>query len=198
MTSGLQCSDLIERYLSTCDIRFLRDERGGAYFSVPNAHYGRLHVHLEISASFGDMLTVQVTPARSFPAADRPWLTRFADAWNEQNRSVTALLGLAPSLSASASRCADPSGSVRTSPSTTLLRSSATPLRRDGPLRRVGAGWRIGSTRESLLQDAGWNAAPSGGRGESVTDFPEDTREARVRRRIRLKCPSGVGHPFIV
>ncbi len=92
MTSGSLCTDLIERYLSTCDVRFLCDERGGAYFSVPNAHYRRLHVHLEISRSFGDVLIIQVAPAGSFPVADRPWLTHFADTWNLQNRGVTALL----------------------------------------------------------------------------------------------------------
>ncbi len=92
MTSGSLCTDLIERYLSTCDMRFLRDERGGAYFCVPNAHYRRLNVHLEISPSFGDVLTIQVSPASSFPIADRPWLTDVADAWNLQNREVTALL----------------------------------------------------------------------------------------------------------
>ncbi len=96
MTSGSQCTDLIERYLSTCDIPSLRDERGGAYFCVPNAHYRRLNVHLEISASFGDVLTIQVSSASSFPVADRPWLTCFADTWNLKNRGVTALLHTSP------------------------------------------------------------------------------------------------------
>lgn len=92
MTSASLLTELIERYLSTCDMRFLRDERGGAYFCVPNAHYGRLNVQFEISSSFGDVLTVKVSPATSLPIADRPWLTHFADTWNLRNREVTALL----------------------------------------------------------------------------------------------------------
>ncbi len=144
MTSGLQCSDLIERYLSTCDMRFLRDERGGAYFSVPNAHYGRLHVHLEISPSFGDMLTVQVTPARSFPAADRPWLTRFADTWNLQNRGVTALLH-GSSEPQRIGLVARRSQWIRDDISFDDFASFVdhTIAARNRPLRRIGAGWRV-------------------------------------------------------
>ncbi len=92
MTSESHCTNLIERYMSTCDLRFLRDEQGGAFFCVPSAHHQRLHIHLEISPSFGDVLVIQVTPASSFPIADRPWLTHSADTWNEQNREVSALL----------------------------------------------------------------------------------------------------------
>ena len=92
MTSDALCSDLIERYISTFEAGFLSDEHGGAYFCVPSAHHRRLHVHLEISPSFGDMLTIEVTPVRSFPDSDRAWLTHVADTWNRQNRDVTALL----------------------------------------------------------------------------------------------------------
>ena len=92
MTSDALCSDLIERYISTFEAGFLSDEHGGAYFCVPSAHHRRLHVHLEISPSFGDMLTIEVTPVRTFPDSDRPWLTHVADTWNRQNRDVTALL----------------------------------------------------------------------------------------------------------
>ena len=92
MTSDALCSDLIERYISTVEVQFIRDERGGAYFCVPSAHHRRLHVHLEVSPSFGDMLTIEVAPVRSFPDYDRPWLTQVADTWNQQNRDVTALL----------------------------------------------------------------------------------------------------------
>ncbi|OBH02032.1 MULTISPECIES: YbjN domain-containing protein [unclassified Mycobacterium] len=92
MTRESLCADLIERYLSTCDVRFLQDERGGAYFFVPSADHQRLRVHLEISPSFGDVLTVQVTPANAFPVADRRRLTHMADAWNRRNRDVTAVV----------------------------------------------------------------------------------------------------------
>jgi hypothetical protein len=92
MTSESLCANLIERYLCTSGLRFLRGQHDGEYFFVANAHPRRLHVHLEISPSFGDVLIIRVTPARFFPAADRPWLTHFADTWNQQNRDVTAIV----------------------------------------------------------------------------------------------------------
>jgi hypothetical protein len=92
MTSESLGANLIERYMSTCGLRFFRGQRDGEYFFVANAHPRRLHVHLEISPSFGDVLIIQVTPACNFPVADRPWLTHFADTWNQQNREVTAIV----------------------------------------------------------------------------------------------------------
>lgn len=96
MTSETLCANLVERYLSTCGLRFLRGDHDGEYFCVVNArsgaHPGRLHVHFEISPSFGDMVSISVTPGRFFPVADRPWLTHLADSWNQQNRGVTAIL----------------------------------------------------------------------------------------------------------
>ncbi|MGO9926206.1 MAG: hypothetical protein ACLPLP_08715 [Mycobacterium sp.] len=92
MTSESLCANLIERYMSTCGLRFFRGQRDGEYFFVANAHPRRLHVHLEISPSFGDVLIIRVTPACNFPVADRPWLTHFADAWNQQNHKVTAIV----------------------------------------------------------------------------------------------------------
>ncbi|OBF47855.1 hypothetical protein A5787_09930 [Mycobacterium sp. 852002-50816_SCH5313054-b] len=92
MTAQSLSRNLIERYLSTSGLRFLRGEHDGEYFCVVNADSGRLHVHLGISPSFGDMLTIGVAPASSFRAADRPWLTRLADTWNKRNRKVTAIV----------------------------------------------------------------------------------------------------------
>lgn len=92
MTSETLCANLIDRYLSTRGLRFLRGDLDGEYFCVVNPHTGRLHVRLEISPSFGDVLMVSVTPARVFPVTDRPWLTQCADTWNRQNRGVTALI----------------------------------------------------------------------------------------------------------
>ncbi len=92
MTNESLCANLIERYMSTCGLRFLRGEHNGEYFCVANAHPGRLHVHLEISPSFGDVLIISVSPGRFLPVADRPWLTHFADTWNQQNRGVTAIV----------------------------------------------------------------------------------------------------------
>jgi hypothetical protein len=92
MTSESPCADLIERYMSTCGLRSFRGQHDGEYFFVANAHTRRLHVHLEISPSFGDVVIIRVTPASFFPVANRPWLTQFADTWNRQNREVTAIV----------------------------------------------------------------------------------------------------------
>ncbi|WP_156687081.1 YbjN domain-containing protein [Mycobacterium sp. Marseille-P9652] len=92
MTRELLCANLIEGYLATSGLRHLRGEHEGEYFCVVNTDRGRLHVHLEMSPSFDDVLVVSVTRGRLLPAADRLWLTHFADAWNRRNRGVTALL----------------------------------------------------------------------------------------------------------
>jgi hypothetical protein len=92
MTSETLCANLVDRYLSTRGLRFLRGDHDGEYFCVVNPHPGRLHVHLKMSPSFGDVLMVSVAPARFFPVADRPALTHFADTWNLQHRAVTAIV----------------------------------------------------------------------------------------------------------
>jgi hypothetical protein len=92
MTSETLCVNLIERYLSTRGLRFLRGDHDGEYFCVVNPDPGRLHVHLEMSPSFGDVLMISVTPSRFSPVTDRPWLTQYADTWNRQNRGVTAIV----------------------------------------------------------------------------------------------------------
>jgi hypothetical protein len=92
MTSGSPCANLIERYVRSCGLRFLRGEHEGEYFCVVNAHPRRLHVHLEISTTFGDVLIIRVTPASFFTLADRPLLTHFADTWNQRNSEVTAIV----------------------------------------------------------------------------------------------------------
>jgi hypothetical protein len=91
MSSASLCANLIERYLRTCGLRFLRGEHDGEYFCVATRPQ-RLRLHLEISPSFGDVLTILVSPACNFPVADRPWLTHLADTWNRQNRGVTAVV----------------------------------------------------------------------------------------------------------
>lgn len=68
MTSETLCANLIDRYLSTRGLRFLRGDHDGEYFCVVNPHLGRLHVHLQMSPSFGDMLMINVSPARFFPS----------------------------------------------------------------------------------------------------------------------------------
>ena len=92
MTSERLCGNLIERYLWSSGLRFFRGRHDGEYFFVADAHPRRLHVHLEMSSSFDDVLSVRIAPACFFPVADRPWLTQFADTWNQQNREVTAIV----------------------------------------------------------------------------------------------------------
>jgi hypothetical protein len=91
MTSETLCENLIEGYLSTRGLRFLRGDHDGEYFCVVDAPR-RLHVHLKASPSFGDMLMISVTPSRFSRATDRAALTEFADAWNRRNRGVTAIV----------------------------------------------------------------------------------------------------------
>ena len=92
MTSESLCVNWIERYVRTCGLQFLKGEHDGEYFCVANAHPRRLHIHLEISPSFGDVLVIRVAPACLFAVAYRPWLTHFADAWNQRNREITAIV----------------------------------------------------------------------------------------------------------
>ncbi|BBZ44509.1 hypothetical protein [Mycobacterium parmense] len=92
MTSQSACARLIERYVAASGLRFVRGEHECEYFGATGTRRGRLHVHLEMSPSFDDVFTIQVTPAGFFSVADGVWLTNFADTWNHQNRGVTALV----------------------------------------------------------------------------------------------------------
>lgn len=84
-------TNLIERYLCTRARRYFRGRHDGEFFFVLNTAL-RLHVHLEIPPLHPDVFTIRVTPAYFFPASDRARLTALADAWNEQNRDVTAIV----------------------------------------------------------------------------------------------------------
>ena len=127
--------------------------------------YRRLNVHLEISPSFGDVVTIQVTPARSFPCR-RPAL---ADALRrhvepEEPRSHRARCTVPLILSASALWPAGPSGSGKTSPSTTSLPSLTAPLR---PRSTSSLNWHRLSNRSRRRSRCCetpaefWRAAPS-------------------------------------
>ncbi|MCA2241791.1 MULTISPECIES: YbjN domain-containing protein [Mycobacterium] len=91
MTNEQLCANLVERYLRTRGRQYFRGHRDGEYFFVTGAPR-RLHVHFEISPAHDDVLIIRVTPGCYFPAADRPWLTYFADTWNRQQRHVTAIV----------------------------------------------------------------------------------------------------------
>ncbi len=92
MKSEPLCADLVERYLCTRGSRYFRGHHDGEFFYVANTRPRRLHVHLEVCPTHGDVLMIRVTPACFFPATDRPWLTQFADTWNAQDREVVAIV----------------------------------------------------------------------------------------------------------
>lgn len=92
MTSEPLCADLIERYLCTRGSRYFRGRHDGEFFYVANTRPRRLHVHLEVCPTHDDVLLIRVTPACFFPATDRPWLTHFADTWNQRDREVVAVV----------------------------------------------------------------------------------------------------------
>src|SRR6516225_8098889 len=76
MTSEPLCANLIERYLCARGSRYFRGQHDGEFFYVANTRPRRLHVHLEICPTHGDVLMIRVTPACFFPATDRPSQTR--------------------------------------------------------------------------------------------------------------------------
>jgi hypothetical protein len=92
MTSEPLTVDLIERYLCTRGSRYFRGQHDGEFFYVANTRPRRLHVHLGISRWHSDVFTCRVAPACFFPATDSARLASLADAWNQQNREVTAVV----------------------------------------------------------------------------------------------------------
>ncbi len=85
-------TELTERYLRSRGIRHFRGQHDSECFFVSNAGARRLHVHLGISRWHGDVFNIRVAPAFFFPAADTARLAEIADAWNQQNREVTAIV----------------------------------------------------------------------------------------------------------
>jgi hypothetical protein len=92
MTSEPLCANLIERYLCARGSRYFRGQHDGEFFYVANTRPRRLHVHLEICPTHGDVLMIRVAPACFFPATDGPWLMHFADTWNRQDHEVIAIV----------------------------------------------------------------------------------------------------------
>jgi hypothetical protein len=92
MTNEPLCANLIERYLCTRGSRYFCGQHDGEFFYVANTRPRRLHVHLGISRWHSDVFTVRVAPDCFFPAADSGRLASLADAWNQQNREVTAIV----------------------------------------------------------------------------------------------------------
>jgi hypothetical protein len=85
-------TDLIERYVRSRGRRYFAGQHDGEYFFIANAHPRRLYVHLGISRWHPDVFTIRIAPAHFFPAADDARLEQLADAWNQQNADVTAVV----------------------------------------------------------------------------------------------------------
>ncbi len=85
-------TELIERYLRTRKLRYFRGHHDGEFFFIHTVGHERLHVHLEIDPADPETLTIRVTPAHFFPAADRARLMHFADTWNEDAGRVKAVV----------------------------------------------------------------------------------------------------------
>jgi hypothetical protein len=92
MTTEPLATDLIERYLRSRGRRYFRGQHDGAFFFVAKAIPRPLHVHLEISPAQREVLTIRIDPACFFPAADRTRLAQIAEAWNQRNHDVTAVV----------------------------------------------------------------------------------------------------------
>ena len=90
MTTEPFGTELIERYLRARKLRYFRGCHDGEFFFLLTVGHERLHVHLEAAAA--DHVTVRVTPANFFPAADRPRLQQFIDNWNVESRRATAIV----------------------------------------------------------------------------------------------------------
>ncbi|MDD4868794.1 MAG: hypothetical protein PHQ28_17315 [Mycobacterium sp.] len=88
----LTCDNLIERYLRTRGSRYFRGQHDGDYFYVANTRPRRLHVHLEVCPAHHDVVIIRIVPGCFCPVADRPWLTHFAERWNQEDREVTAIV----------------------------------------------------------------------------------------------------------
>ena len=92
MTSETLCANLIERYLSTRGLRFLRGDHDGEYFCVVDAHARAAACPPQDVPVVRRRVDDQCHSLAVFPVTDRPWLTNFADTWNRQNRGVTAIV----------------------------------------------------------------------------------------------------------
>jgi len=94
-------ADLIDRYLFARGHRHFRGHHDGEYFFILSVGHGslsaphvpeRLHVHFEVSGPDRDTVTVRITPACFFPAADRDRLLAVTERWNRENEQITALV----------------------------------------------------------------------------------------------------------
>jgi hypothetical protein len=92
MTTESSGEELIERYLLARGRRYFRGHHDGEYFFVLSVGHERLHVHLEVCGESLDAVTMRVTPAYFFPAADRARLQMSVDKWNTDPGRPNAIL----------------------------------------------------------------------------------------------------------
>jgi len=85
-------ADLIDRYLLDRGRRHFRGHHDGEYFFILSVGHERLHVHFEVSGPDRDTVTVRITPAYFFPAADRDRLLAITERWNRECGQITTLV----------------------------------------------------------------------------------------------------------
>lgn len=85
-------ADVIDRYLLARGRRHFRGHHQGEYFFILSVGPERLHVHFEVSPADLDTVTVRITPAYFFPAADRTRLLAVTERWNREKRQTTAMV----------------------------------------------------------------------------------------------------------
>lgn len=78
-------ADLIERYLRSRQLRYFRSDDGVEFLLVSTREQGKLLVTLRINGLRPDILEVSISPARHFPATERPRLMELANSWNRDN-----------------------------------------------------------------------------------------------------------------
>lgn len=92
MTSESLREQFTECYVRECGLPFFRGECNGEYFLAAGGRGRRLHLRLEPSHSFSDVVTIRLTPSRLHALPERSALTAFVDKWNHQNHQVSAIL----------------------------------------------------------------------------------------------------------
>ena len=86
-------NELIEGYLRTASVRYFRGHRDDEYFFIADARPGRFYVHLEVCGADRDVVRIDITPDRYYPAAHRDDLHAVVERWNAEAHGIGALVG---------------------------------------------------------------------------------------------------------
>lgn len=78
-------TQLIERYLSSRDLRFYRSNDGDEYLVLFSTEHGKLHVTMRLSGPRQHVFVISVTPATNYPVAQRVRLMEVINDWNRDS-----------------------------------------------------------------------------------------------------------------